>query len=95
MPGKYCCVCKNTTSKDPASLFTDFHPIKRSAASGWRCCRSQKTQLKSYCRVCSTHFPDGDPNKLPTVTLGKKFCSPMKKGSRAKHAQKRRELYVL
>ena len=40
------------------------------------------------------HFPDGDPSKLPTVTLGKRFCSPMKKGPRAKRAQ-RRELSVL
>ena len=38
-------------------------------------------------------FPDGDPRKLPTVT--QRFCSPIKKGPRAKRAQKRRELSVL
>ena len=38
---------------------------------------------------------DGDPSKLPTVTLGKRFCSLIKKGPRAKRAQKRRELSVL
>ena len=41
-------------------------------------------------RVCSRHFPDGDP-KTPSVTLGKRFASPIKQGPRAKRARERDE----
>ena len=42
-------------------------------------------------RVCSRHFPDGDASKPPVVALGKRFCSPIKKDSRAKRAKVREE----
>ena len=55
----------------------------------------KKTAEAPHWRVCSRHFSDSDPSKLPTVTLGKRICFPMTKGPRAKRAQKRRELSVL
>ena len=42
-------------------------------------------------RVCSRHFSDGDASKPPVVALGKRFCSPVKKVSRAKRAKVREE----
>ena len=95
MPGKYCCVCKNTTSKDPSISFHRFPSNKEKHSQWLEVLQITENQLKPHWRVCSRHFPDGDPSKLPTVTLGKRFCSPMKKGPRAKRAQKRRELSVL
>ena len=42
-------------------------------------------------RVCSRHFPEGDPKKVPSLTLGKRFASPKKLGPRAKRARDRDE----
>ena len=48
-----------------------------------------ETDLKSYSRVCSRHFPDGDATKEPKVNLGKRFASPKKRDHpRAKRAKR-------
>ena len=48
-------------------------------------------QLKSQSRrVCSRHFPGGDPSKEPLPTLGERFASPIRKElPRAKRAKVR------
>jgi len=35
--------------------------------------------LPANARICSCHFPDGDTSKLPSLTLGKRFASPLKR----------------
>ena len=51
----------------------------------------REEEVKPHMRVCSRHFPDGDASKPPVVALGKRFCSPIKKDSRAKRAKVREE----
>ncbi len=52
--------------------------------------------LKPHQRVCSRHFPDGNPLKEPDLGLGKHFASPGKKGAprtkRTKLRQQAKEL---
>ena len=58
-----------------ASLF----PSNKEKCSQWlEVLQITENQLKPHWRVCSRHFPYSNPSKLPTVTLGKRFCSPMK-----------------
>ena len=50
----------------------------------------EESQVKSYSKVCSRHFPGGDAKQDPQVALGKRFDSPKKKGTpRAKRVQAR------
>ena len=48
-------------------------------------------EIKPSTCVCCRHFPEGDTSKVPSLTLGKRFASPMKKGPRAKRAKVRDE----
>ena len=82
--GQVLLCCKNTTSKDPSISFHRFPSNKEKRSQWLEVLQITENQLKPHWRVCSRHFPD-----IPTVTLGKRFCSPMKKGPRAKQAQKR------
>ena len=46
--------------------------------------------IKDYQRVCSRHFPNGDPRNKPELCVGKRFASPKKSWtSRAKRAKTR------
>ena len=71
-------VGKNTTSKDPSISFHLFPSNKEKHSQWLEVLQITENQLKPHWRVCSRHFPDSNPSKLPTVTLGKRFCSPMK-----------------
>ena len=42
-------------------------------------------------RVCSRHFPGGDVKHAPTMIVGKRFASPIKRGARAERAKQRDE----
>ena len=94
MPGQRCCVCGNSRSKDPGVSFHRFpnqrmHPERRAV---W-------LQVFGMCeedigpdsRVCSRHFPSGDVKHDPTMTVGKRFASPIKRGLRAERAKQREE----
>ena len=48
-------------------------------------------EIKPNIHVCCRHFPEGDTSKVPSLKLGKRFASPMKKGHRAKRAKVRDE----
>ena len=51
-----------------------------------------EAELKPHARVCCRHFPDGDAQKDPQITLGKRFASPIKKGvPRTKRANRRQQ----
>ena len=50
----------------------------------------EESQVKSYSKVCSRHFPGGDAKQDPQVAQGKQFASPKKNGTpRAKHVRAR------
>ena len=42
-------------------------------------------------RICSRHFPGGDVKHALTMTVGKRFASPIKRGARAETARQRDE----
>ena len=55
--------------------------------------------MKSHMRVCSRHFPDGNTDNPPNLTIGKRFSSPIKKqhprAKRVKLREKSREIRKL
>ena len=55
----------------------------------------REEDIKPSTRVCSRYFPDGDASKSPSVSLGKRFASPIKQGPRAKRAKEREEQRML
>ncbi len=91
MTGQRCAVCGNTKVKDPNVSFhrVPKNPSKR--AEWLKVLQLQADSFKPSTRVCSRHFPDGDPDKPPSLTLGKRLGSPPKQGSRAKRAKVREE----
>ena len=91
MTGQKCTVCGNTKASDPSVSFhrVPKDPIK--LAEWLDLLQLQEDSIKPSTRVCSRHFPGGDPSKSPSLTLGKRFASPLKQGSRAKRAKTREE----
>ena len=95
MPGQRCCVCGNSRSKDPGVSFHRF-PNQRMYPER----RAVWLQVFGMCeedigpdaRVCSRHFPCGDVKHAPTMTVGRRFVSPIKRGLRAERAKQREEL---
>ena len=93
--GHRCSVCGNTRTNDPS---VSFHRIPKEAEkrSLWlQVFEIHEEDIKPSSRVCSRHFPDGDASKTPSVTLDKRFASPMKQGPRAKRARERDEHRLL
>ena len=90
MPGDTCLVCKNSRAKDPNISFRRF-PADPVVRGRWlRVFELEESQVKSYSKVCSRHFPGGDAKQDPQVALGKRFASPKKKGTpRAKRVRAR------
>jgi len=91
MTGQKCVVCGNTKASDPSVSFhrVPKNPGKR--AEWLERLQLREDSIKSSTRVCSRHFPGGDPTESPSLTLGKRFASPMKQGSRAKRAKIRED----
>ena len=90
MTGHTCVVCGNSSRMDPKASFHRF-PSNPERRSTWlRVFGMEEQQLRTQSRVCSRHFPDGDTKKDPSLTLGKRFASPVKVGEpRAKRARSR------
>ena len=94
MPGQRCCVCGNSRSKDPGVSFHRFpnqrmHPERRAVwLQVFGMCEED---IGPDARVCSRHFPCGDVKHAPTMTVGKRFASPIKRGARAETAKQRDE----
>lgn len=94
MPGQRCCVCGNSRSKDPGVSFHRFpnqrmHPERRAVwLQVFGMCEED---IGPDARVCSRHFPSGDVKHDPTMTVGKRFASPIKRGLRAERAKQRGE----
>lgn len=92
MPGDSCIVCGNSRKKLPGLKYHRF-PSDPSRLALWLQVFSiAPEKIKSYHRVCSRHFKDGNPDNAPDLTIGKKFASPVKKGdSRTRRAQQRQK----
>ena len=73
MPEKYCCVCENSKSKDPNISFHCFPSNDKRRLEWLKAFQIEASEVNPHWRVCSRHFPDGDANKSPNPTLGKKI----------------------
>ena len=96
MPGDRCVVCKNSRIKDPDASFHRF-PVDPTRRATWlRELHLEEHQAKPHAKVCCRHFPGGDAKLAPRLTLGKRFASPVKRGTaRAKRATARKETQQL
>ncbi len=55
----------------------------------------KENEITPSMRLCSRHFLGGDAKNLPTVILGKKFCSPAKKDPRNDRSKLRDERRIV
>ena len=98
MPGDtcMCLVYKNSHAKDPNVSFHHF-PVEPIRLRKWlHALHLEEHQVKAHSEVCCQHFPGGDTKLDPQLTLGKRFASPVIKGTpRAKHARARKETQQL
>ena len=91
MTGHTCVVCGNSKAKDAN---VTFHRIPKDAVKRVRWLEVfdiREEAIKESTRVCCRHFPNGNCSKEPSITLGKRFASPRKKGPRAKRMREREE----
>ena len=90
MPGDRCIVCRSSRAKDPDASFHRF-PSDLSKKQLWiEEFGLIEGSVKTFNRVCSRHFRNGDPANGPDKTLGARFASPKKRGtSSLKRATKR------
>ena len=79
MPGNLCIVCGNYRKHNPLILFHRF-PTDPAKCSLW-VFELDPEAVKPHHRVCSRHFLNGDPKNGPQPHIGRRFASPIKKGS--------------
>ena len=81
MPGDLCVVCGNYRKHNPQLSFHRF-PSDVAKRSLWlRVFELYPEAVKPHHRVCSRHFFNGDPKNGPQPHIGRRFASPVKKGS--------------
>ena len=81
MPGDSCVVCGNSRKKAPKLSYHRF-PTNQAKRSQWlRVFQLDPEVVKPHTRVCSRHFMNGDPINDPQANIGRRFASPIKKGS--------------
>ena len=81
MPGDLCVVCGNYRKHNPQLSFHRF-PSDLAKRSLWvRVFELDTEAVKPHHRVCSRHFFNGDPKNGPQPHIGRRFASPVKKGS--------------
>ena len=92
MPGEMCIVCKNSSVKFPGLTYHRFPVNPERRHKRLSVFQLSEAELKPHTRVCCRHFPDGDAQKDPEISLGKRFASPIKKGApRTKRANRRQQ----
>ena len=84
-----CIICKRKTSiKESVSLHR--FPAALTKRNQWLAALSlEEHAVKDHHRVCSLHFRNGDTSQVPSLVLGKRFLSPIKRTIRAERATKR------
>ena len=81
MPGDSCVVCGNSRKKAPKLSYHQF-PTNQAKRSQWlRVFQLDPEMVKPHTRLCSRHFMNGDPINDPQANIGRRFASPIKKGS--------------
>ena len=80
MTGHTCVVCGNTKVKDSSVTFHRIPKEVERRARWLKVFDIREEVIKESTRVCCRHFPDGHCSKEPSITLGKRFASPIRKG---------------
>ena len=88
MSGEMCIVCKTSSVMFPGLTYHRFPANHERHAKWLSIFYLSEVELKPHTRVCCRYFPDGDAQKDPEISLGKRFASPRKE------PLKRRELTV-
>ena len=71
MTGQQCAICGNIHAIDKTAKFHRV-PADQEKRTIWKLVFSiSEDDIKPSTRICSRHFPDGDSNKTPSLTLGK------------------------
>lgn len=91
MTGHTCIVCRNTKARDSSASFHRLPKDPKRRTLWLEVLGIREEDIKEGTRVCCRHFPDGDCQKDPSMSLGKRFASPKKKGPRAKRLKQRDE----
>ena len=92
MPGDACIVCGNSRKKAPQLSYHRFPSDPERRALWLQVFQLTEEQIRPHTRVCSRHFPEGNPLNKPDLSLGKRFASPVKKGDpRTKRAKLREQ----
>ena len=89
--GHTCVVCGNTKAKNSSVTFHRIPKETERRARWLKVFDIREEVIKESTRVCCRRFPDGDCSKEPSITLGKRFASPRKKGPRVKRMRERKE----
>ena len=77
--GKSCYICKHTKAHDPGVHMHRFPGNPERKQQWLQALNLLEKDLPREVRICSRHFPDGDTLKLPSLSLGKRFASPIKR----------------
>ena len=72
MTSHKCYICGSTSTNDPNVSFYRF-PNESKRRALWL--QVFETSEEDISRVCSQHFPEGDVNKIPSLTVCKHFAS--------------------
>ena len=91
MGGSSCVVCKRTRVKGVSLHRFPSLSSQPARRRQWLTGLGlEEEQMLDHHRVCSLHFPNGDVSQVPSITLGRRFASPIKKNDpRGLRAQKR------
>ena len=91
MGGSSCVVCKRTRVKGVSLHRFPSLSSQPARRRQWLIGLGlEEEQMLDHHRVCSLHFPNGDVSQMPSITLGRRFASPIKKSDpRCLRAQKR------
>ena len=65
MTGNRCVLCGSTCATDPGATFHRFPADKMVRARWIANLQLGAVAVKPYSRLCSRHFPGGDPSKEP------------------------------
>ena len=83
---------QNSRAKFPGLTYHRFPANPERRAKWLSIFHISEAELKPHTRVCCHRFPDGDAQKDPEISLGKRFASLIKKGApKTKIANRRQQ----
>ena len=75
MPGQRCIVCGNNQASDSNASFHRIPKDPTLRAMWISVLQIREEDIKPSTRVCCRHFPGGNTNETPDITLGSCVCT--------------------